>query len=68
MESWSLEISLVTQRFREDSEVVWGPRGCGGAGRFSIRSWDHIRDPEVLLDHEALFGTQRSWGNPEALL
>ncbi|KAF3498436.1 hypothetical protein DY000_02052845 [Brassica cretica] len=49
MDSWSLEIALVTRRLREDPEVVWGPRGRRGARR-PLRPY---RNPEVSsLDPE----------------
>ncbi|KAF3498439.1 hypothetical protein DY000_02052842 [Brassica cretica] len=42
MNSWSLETDLVTWGLREDPGVVWGPRGRGGARRFSL-------DPEIVF-------------------
>ncbi|KAF3538162.1 hypothetical protein F2Q69_00021697 [Brassica cretica] len=54
-EPQSLETDLVTWRLHEDPGVIWGPRGRGGARRFSL-------DPEIV------FGTRRPlrpYRNPE---
>ena len=61
MDYWILEIDLVTRRFREDSGVIWRPEGRGGAQRFFLDLEIVFGDPEVLLDHEVLFGTRRSF-------
>ncbi|KAF3573354.1 hypothetical protein F2Q69_00059526 [Brassica cretica] len=54
MNSWSLETDLVTRGLREDPGVAWGPRGRGGARRFSL-------DPEIVFGAQRFPYTMRSY-------
>ncbi|KAF3485232.1 hypothetical protein F2Q69_00052863 [Brassica cretica] len=56
MDSWSLEIDLVTRRLHEDPRVVWGPEGRGRARRGSINFSEIVLRP------------LRPYGNPEVLI
>ncbi|KAF2573717.1 hypothetical protein F2Q70_00004255 [Brassica cretica] len=78
MDSWSLEIDLVTRRLREDPGVVWRPGGRGGARRFSLdleialgaqrsfyRSWDHDWSPEAENPEVSSLDPEIADWNPE---
>ncbi|KAF3589050.1 hypothetical protein F2Q69_00028797 [Brassica cretica] len=73
MDSWSLEMALLTRRLCKDPVISWGPgglletrRGRVETQRFSLRSWDHDWSPKVvwepedsLIDLEIVVGTRR---------
>ncbi|KAF3569369.1 hypothetical protein DY000_02016202 [Brassica cretica] len=78
MDSWSLEIDLVTRRLREAPGVFWRPGGRGGARRFSLdleialgaqrsfyRSWDHDWSPEAENPEVSSLDPEIADWNPE---
>ncbi|KAF3573602.1 hypothetical protein F2Q69_00058466 [Brassica cretica] len=59
MDSWSLEISLVTRRLFKDPAITWGPGGRTKIRR-SSRNPEAVWEPgDSLIDSEIVIGNRR---------